>query len=50
MTDMAELARAVADTLAANHDQKWIEIDTPGMTAGEILELMDAAHDACGAR
>lgn len=47
MSDIAELARTVADTLAAYPDQKWMEIDTRGMNAGEILSLIDAVHDAC---
>lgn len=49
MPDLNELARAVADTLAADPDQNWIEVDTPGMTGRDVGELIDAIFDACAA-
>lgn len=49
MPDLAELARAVADTLAANPGQKSIELDTPGMTGRDVGKLIDAIYDACAA-
>ena len=49
MPDLDELGRAVADALAANPDQKSIEIDTPGMTGHDIGVLIDAIYDACAA-
>lgn len=49
MPDLEELGRAVADTLAANPDQKSIEISTSGMTGREVGGLIDAIYDACAA-
>jgi hypothetical protein len=49
MPELEELGRAVADTLAANPDQKTIEIDTPGMTSRNVGKLIDAIYDACAA-
>jgi|GEM_PF-6666632 hypothetical protein len=49
MPDFDEIARAVADALAANPDQKSIEIDTPGMTGRDICVLIDAIYDECTA-
>ncbi|HEX4694461.1 hypothetical protein [Sphingomonas sp.] len=49
MPDLTELARAVADTLAANPDQKSIEIDTPGLTSRDVDALIGAVYDACAA-
>lgn len=49
MLDLEELGRVVAETLAANPDQKSIEIDTPGMTGRDVGELIDTIYDACAA-
>ena len=49
MPEFEGLGRAVADTLAANPDQKSIEIDTPGMTGRDVGRLIDAIYDACAA-
>ena len=39
----------VANTLAANPDQRWIEVDTQGMTGRDVGALIDAVYDACAA-
>lgn len=49
MPDLAALARTVADTLAADPDQKSFEIDTRGMTGRDVGALIDAIYDACAA-
>ncbi|WP_406239938.1 hypothetical protein ACF3NX_13055 (plasmid) [Acetobacter orientalis] len=49
MPDLKELGRVVADTLAANPDQKSIEVSTSGMTGREVGGLIDAIYDACAA-
>lgn len=47
MSDASGIARAAADQLAANPDQKTIDIETPGMSSCDVLAIVDAIFTEC---
>lgn len=49
MIDIAGIAKAAVDSLSANPNERWLDIATPGMIAGDILALIDAVFDASDA-
>lgn len=49
MPDLEQLAREAVEILASKPHQKTIEIDTPGMTGGDVSRLIDAVYDASAA-